>query len=86
MTTKRKKLMAKIKRIAENLGIDENFAAAVREHLKKTGQIPASEPGEAERPEADPAGSADFMGEVNAPEATPTEAQPGSGFCYSNWP
>jgi predicted transcriptional regulator len=44
----RKKLMDKINRLAENLGIDENFAAAVQEHLKKTGQIPADEPGEAE--------------------------------------
>ena len=81
----RKKLMAKIKRIAENLGIDENFAAAVREHLKKTGQIPAREPGEAEGSEADPAGSADFMGEATA-EAPPAEAQPGSGFFYANLP
>jgi hypothetical protein len=44
----RKKLMDKINRLAHNLGIDENFAAAVQEHLKKTGQIPADEPGEAE--------------------------------------
>jgi transcriptional regulator with XRE-family HTH domain len=49
----RKKLMERINRMAENLGIDE---AAGREHLKKTGQIPADEPGEAEGPEA-PAGS-----------------------------
>ena len=44
----RKKLMDKINRLAENLGIDEAFAAAVQEHLKKTGQIPADEPGEAD--------------------------------------
>ena len=36
----RKKLMDKINRLAENLGIDEDFAAAVQAHLKKTGQIP----------------------------------------------
>jgi hypothetical protein len=59
----RKKLLDKINRLANNLGIDENFAAAVREHLKKTGQIPADEPGET--------GSADFMEEANAAEATP---------------
>ena len=44
----RKKLMDKVNRLAENLGINEDFAAAVREHLKKTGQIPADEPGDAE--------------------------------------
>ena len=82
----RKKLLAKINRVAENLGIDEDFAAAVREHLKKTGQIPAGELDGAEGPEADPAGSADFMGEANAPEAPPADAQPGSGFFYSSWP
>jgi hypothetical protein len=38
------------------LGIDEVMWAARSEHLKKTGQIPADEPGEAEGPEA-PAGS-----------------------------
>ena len=43
----RKKLLAKINRVAEHLGIDENFAAAVRAHLKATGQIPADKPAEA---------------------------------------
>jgi hypothetical protein len=36
----RKKLMDKINRMAENFGIDENFAAAVDAHLKRTGKIP----------------------------------------------
>jgi Sigma-70, region 4 len=36
----RKKLMDRVNRIAENLGIDEDFAAAVREHLKKTRGLP----------------------------------------------
>ena len=36
----RKKLMDKINRLAENLGIDKDFEAAVQAHLKKTGQIP----------------------------------------------
>ena len=40
----RKKLLDKINRVAENLGIDENFAAAVRAHLKATGQIRGDEP------------------------------------------
>jgi hypothetical protein len=48
----RKKLIDKINRLANNLGIDENFAAAVQAHLKKTGQIPADEPGEADGLEA----------------------------------
>ena len=52
----RKKLMERINRMAENIGIDEVMWAARREHLKKTGQIPADEPGEAEGPEA-PEGS-----------------------------
>src|ERR1700735_4294844 len=37
----RKKLMDKINRMAANFGIDENFAAAVHEHLKTIGAIPA---------------------------------------------
>jgi hypothetical protein len=44
----RKKLMEKINRMAENFGIDAEFEAAVKAHLKKTGQIPDDEPGEAE--------------------------------------
>jgi hypothetical protein len=43
--------------------------AAGREHLKKIGEIPADEPGEVEGEGADLAGSPEFMGEVNAPEA-----------------
>ena len=52
----RRKLLAKINRVAENLGIDENFAAAVRAHLKATGQIRGDEPAEAEGQGADLAG------------------------------
>jgi predicted transcriptional regulator len=74
----RKKLMDKINRLAENLGIDEDFAAAVQAHLKKTGQIPSDEPGEGE--EADGEGAPKFMGETSALEPSPAEAQPGSGF------
>ena len=43
----RKKLLDEINRIADNLGVDEVMAAA-REHLKKIGEIPDDEPGEAE--------------------------------------
>ena len=43
----RKKLMDKINRMAENFGIDENFAAAVEAHLKATGGLPPDNWGEA---------------------------------------
>jgi hypothetical protein len=58
----RKKLLDKINRLADNLGINEDFAAAVQAHLKKTGQIPDDEPGKAEGQEADSADLPDFMG------------------------
>jgi hypothetical protein len=54
----RKKLMDRINRMAENLGIDEVMWAAAHEHLKKTGQIPADHPGEGEAV-GDPAAEAD---------------------------
>jgi hypothetical protein len=53
----RKKLLDKINRVAENLGIDEVMWAAVQEHLKEIGQISADEPDEVEAEAADPAGS-----------------------------
>jgi transcriptional regulator with XRE-family HTH domain len=80
----RKKLIDKINRLANNLGIDENFAAAVREHLKKTGQIPDDEPGEAGGEGADMAGAPESTSEANAPEASHAEAQADSGFFYLN--
>ena len=43
----RQKLIDKINRIAANLGTDEVIAAAVQAHLKKIGEIPDDEPGEA---------------------------------------
>ena len=36
----RKKLMDKVNRLAENLGIDADFEAAVQAHLKKTRGLP----------------------------------------------
>jgi hypothetical protein len=51
----RQKLLAKINRIADNLGVDEVMRAAAREHLKKLGEI-VDDPGEAEGAEA-PEGS-----------------------------
>ena len=44
----RKKLMERINRMAENLGVDEVMWNARREHLKTIGAIPPDEPGEAE--------------------------------------
>ena len=67
----RKKLMDKINRIAENFGIDEDFAAAVQAHLKTIGEIPADGPGEADGEGADLAGSPEFTGEANAPRGDP---------------
>jgi hypothetical protein len=67
----RKKLMDKINRVANNLGIDEDFAAAVQAHLKKVRGMPPEGWGETEGLDADSADSPDVMGEANAPEATP---------------
>jgi uncharacterized protein YdbL (DUF1318 family) len=66
----RKKLMDKINRMAANFGIDENFAAAVHEHLKTIGAIPEDAPVEADGEGADSADSADVVGEASAPGAT----------------
>ena len=54
----RKKLMDKINRMAENFGINEAFAAAVKAHLIKIGEIPPDEPGEADAVD-DPASPAE---------------------------
>jgi hypothetical protein len=67
----RKKLMDRVNQIAENLGINEDFAAAVQAHLEKTRGMPPEGWGETERPDADPADSPDVMGEASAAEATP---------------
>jgi predicted ATP-dependent protease len=82
----RRKLLAKINRVAANLGIDEAFEAAVKEHLKKTGQIPAGAPGEVEEEGSDIARSPEVAGERNALETLHAEAAPACGFFYSNWP
>jgi uncharacterized protein YdbL (DUF1318 family) len=67
----RQKLMDKINRLANNLGVDADFEAAVKEHLRKIREIPPDELGEAEGPDADSAESSDFMGEVTASGTTP---------------
>ena len=55
----------------------------MQEHLKKTGQIPADEPGEAEGQDADLVGSPDFMEEANGPETTLGEAEASSGVFFT---
>ena len=79
----RKKLMDKINRMAENFGINEAFAAAVKAHLKNIGEIPDDEP-EAEGEGADLAGAPEFMREASALETPPAESEAGSGFFYLN--
>jgi hypothetical protein len=54
--------------VANNLGIDENFAAAGQANWEKTGQIAG---GEADGEGADMAPSADFMEGANAPPRRP---------------
>ena len=44
----RQKLMDKVNRMAENFGINEDFAAAVEAHLKAIRETPADEPSETE--------------------------------------
>jgi hypothetical protein len=80
----RKKLMDKINRMAENFGINEPFAAAVKAHLKNIGEIPDDEPVEAEGEGADLAGAPEFMREPSALETPPAESEAGSGFFYLN--
>jgi hypothetical protein len=67
----RKKLMDRVNQIAENLGINEDFAAAVHEHLEKTRGMPPEGWGETEGRDADAADSPDVMGEASASEAAP---------------
>jgi predicted transcriptional regulator len=76
----RKKLMDKINRLANNLGIDKDFEAAVQAHLKKSGQLPADEPGEADGDGADETSAVDATAESNGLDALHPEAEAQSGF------
>jgi predicted transcriptional regulator len=69
----RKKLLDKINRIAENLGVDEVMWNAAREHLKKIGEIPADDPGEAAGDGADMANETEEATEACALETRHTE-------------
>jgi hypothetical protein len=72
----RKKLMDKINRAAENLGIDEVMWAAGHAHLIKTGQIPPDEPSETDAVEglAGP-GETDPLAAVEGPADQQQEGQ-----------
>ncbi len=82
----RQKLLDKINRIADNLGVDEVMAAAVQEHLKKIGEIPDDEPGEAEREGADEMSPETVTAEANGLEASHTQAETSPEFFYWNRP
>ena len=82
----RKKLLDKINRLAENLGINKEFEAAVQAHLKKTGQIPSNEPDEAGGEADELAAAQEFMGEADADQAPHAKATADSGFFYLNRP
>ncbi|HEY1887492.1 MAG TPA: hypothetical protein VGG86_15855 [Roseiarcus sp.] len=60
--------------------------AASREHRRRIGALHEDELGEAERQEADPAGSPEFTAEANAPETSSAEGGTGSGFLYLDGP
>ena len=60
----RKKLLQKINRMAENLGVDKVMWKAAHEHLIKIGEIPPDEPGEAKGEEADAASPPEVAGEA----------------------
>jgi predicted transcriptional regulator len=81
----RKKLMDKINRMAANFGIDENFAAAVRDHLKNLEQMPPDAT-VAQVLEGDSADGAEFGDEANTPDTPPAEGQAGAGFFHANRP
>ena len=72
--------MDKINRMAANFGIDEAFAAAVRQHLKAIGEIPADEPVEADGKGAELAEAPEFTYEAGARETSPAESEAGSRF------
>jgi transcriptional regulator with XRE-family HTH domain len=78
----RKKLVDKINRLANNLGIDKDFEAAVQAHLKKTGQLPADEPGEGET--ADMASGTEALTVADPLQAFDTETAASPDFFSLN--
>jgi DNA-directed RNA polymerase specialized sigma24 family protein len=82
----RQKLLAKINRIADNLGVDEVMRAASREHRRRIGELHEDELGEGEGQGTDPAASPEFLAEADAAGTYPAEAGTGSGFLYLDGP
>jgi hypothetical protein len=80
----RKKLIAKVSRIAANLGTDEVIAATVRAHLKKIGEIPDDEPGEADGDGTDTASETEEATEARALETARPETDMSSNYFYFN--
>ena len=76
----RKKLMEKINRMAENLGIDEVRWNAVGEYLARTQGVPPEGWGETKGLDADSADLCDVMGMASAPASSAVEAQADFGF------
>lgn len=70
--------------MAENLGMTDAVWQAVHEHLRKIGETPAGEAGEAEGEAATDATSPEVAGEETALETSRREAETDSGFLYLN--
>jgi len=81
----RKKLMAKINRIAANLGVDETWEAA-RDYLVKHGRFPAhpDQLREAE-PAEEPAGLAEADENLGGPREDPSAAAPDGRSEAAQW-
>jgi len=80
----RKRLLQKINRMAENLGMDEAMWQAVRERAKAIREAPPDGLGEAEAEGAADAASPEVAGEESVFETSRTEAETSSGFLYLN--
>jgi hypothetical protein len=77
----RKKLLDKVNRVAENLGIDREFEAAVRAHLQRTSKIPGAKwDGTFAFEEPDGAEPSECAEEANESETSRAVAEAGSGF------
>ena len=78
----RKKLMDKINRVAENLGVDEVMRKAAHEHLIKIGAVAPDEPGEGPAREGEEQAAGPERQEAQA-EAPAGEAAAGATWAAS---
>ena len=76
----RRKLMDKINRVAENFGINEAFAAAVHEHLKKQGVVFDDEVSVSDGGGADMASETEEATEASTLEAARLETEMSSNY------